>query len=176
MHPAFRPVAPLLLCSLLATTTPGCTFGRRRDRAAAAAELPSGRGTIGKRANPTGLVADMKFSPDPVKLGETRQIDVALTVRNVSRKRGASLKFATTQRLEILLREPQTGRVLSQWSTDRTFDPAGGYLIINPGERLEFNQSITTRELKPGQTYNLEAYLVGYDKELRATRVVIPQP
>ena len=97
-------------------------------------------------------------------------------MRNVSKKKLASLKFATSQRLEILLRDPNSGKVLSQWSQDRTFDPNGGYMLVNPGERLEFHETITTRELKVGNTYNLEAYLVGYDRELRATRVVIPQP
>ena len=156
----------------------GCSVLRRgRDRTAARTELPSGSpGSIGKQANAQGLTAEARFTPDPVKLGETRQIDVTLVVRNVTKRRLASLKFVTSQRLEILLREPGSGKVLSQWSQDRTFDPNGGYLLINPGERLEFNQSITTRELKAGNTYNLEAYLVGYDRELRATRVIIPQP
>ena len=182
MHPIFRLPVPALPALLAAAALPllftGCgLLHRGRDRAAANAELASGgAGTIGKRANAQGLVAEMRFSPDPVKLGETRQIDVTLLVRNVSKKKGASLKFATSQRLEILLRDPATNKVLSQWSSDRTFDPNGGYLIINSGERLEFNQSITTRELKAGRTYNLEAYLVGYDRELRAVRVVIPQP
>ncbi len=76
----------------------------------------------------------------------------------------------------MLLREPDTGKVVSQWSTDHTFSPASRYLVINPKERLEYNEPITTRELKPGKPYNLEAYFVGYDQELRATKVIIPQP
>ena len=176
MHVSRRFVTAFLLAAALPLS--GCGLLRRgRDRAAATAELPSGSaGAIGKKANPQGLVAEMRFSPDPVKLGETRQIDVTLIVRNASKKRLASLKFVTSQRLEILLRDLSNNKVLSQWSQDRTFDPNGGYLLVNPGERLEFNQSITTRELKAGHTYNLEAYLVGYDRELRVTRVVIPQP
>ena len=50
------------------------------------------------------------------------------------------------------------------------------YLIINPKERLEYVQPLTTRDLKAGKTYNLEAYLIGYDQDLRATRPLIPQP
>lgn len=177
--PRRRPAAFLLAFAvslpLLAT---GCgVLHLGRNRAAANTELPAGSpGSIGKPANAQGLVTELRFTPDPVKLGETRQIDVTLVVRNATKRKLASLKFATSQRIEILLRDPASNRILSQWSQDRTFDPNGGYLLINPGERLEFNQSITTRELKPGSTYNLDAYLVGYDRELRATRVVIPQP
>ncbi len=182
MHPTSRCLPParavILFAALLPLLATGCgLLHLGRNRPAPSAELPSGSpGSIGKKANAQGLVAEMRFTPDPAKLGETRQLDVTLVVRNVSKRRLASLKFATSQRIEILLRDPATGKVLSQWSQDRTFDPNGGYLLINPGERLEFNQSITTRELKAGNTYNLEAYLIGYDRELRAMRVVIPQP
>lgn len=191
MHLASRPFSPsgrLASAVVLLVSVTGCLvlsgchlmpqrlrFGR--DRAAANTELQTGSaGAIGKRVNAGGLTAEMRFTPDPVKLGETRQLDVTLVVRNVSKKKLASLKFATSQRLEILLRDPASGKVLSQWSQDRTFDPNGGYMLINPGERLEFHETITTRELKVGNTYNLEAYLVGYDRELRATQVIIPQP
>ena len=132
-------------------------------------------GLVGKRPNARGLVVEIKSSPDPLKLGETRQIDVTLVLRNNS-KITANLKFATSQLIELLLREPDTGKVVSQWSSDHTFSPASRYLVINPHERLEYNEPITTRELKPGKPYNLEAYFVGYDQELRATKVIIPQP
>ena len=71
-------------------------------------------------ANARGLALELKFSPDPVKLGEVREISVNLIVRNVS-KQPATLKFATTQILEIVLRDVATGEVVSKWSTDRTF-------------------------------------------------------
>ena len=80
---------------------------------------------MGKRPNARGLVVEIKSAPDPVKLGETRQIDVTLVLRNTS-KVTANLKFATSQLIEMLLREPDTGKVVSQWSADHTFSrPAG---------------------------------------------------
>ena len=121
------------------------------------------------------MQAQLKVSPEPVKLGETRQLEVTLIVLNTS-KRALPLKFATSQRIEILIREPGTAKVLSQWSADRTFDPKGSYLIVNPKERLEYKESITTRELKAGKPYDVEAYLIGYDRDLHVTKPITPQP
>ena len=104
-----------------------------------------------------------------MKLGEVRQIQVTFTVRN-NGKKAASFKFPTSQTIEILLRDPATGKSVSAWSTDRTFDPQPRYVALNAKERLEFNEPITTRDLKPGKTYTLEAYFVGYDQELRAMK------
>ena len=137
--------------------------------------LETNPGMVGKRPNARGLTVEMKSAPDPVKLGETREINVTLILHNTS-KVTANLKFATSQTIEILLREPDTGKVVSQWSTDRTFSTASRYVVINPQERVEYNEPITTRDLKAGKTYNLEAYFVGYDQELRAVRPIIPQP
>ena len=174
-----RFVHGLLTAGLLAGLS-SCSFlhPHHEDAAAdhpASANLETSPGLVGKRPNARGLVVEIKSAPDPVKLGETRQIDVTLVLRNNS-KVTANLKFATSQLIEMLLREPDTGKVVSQWSTDHTFTPASRYLVINPHERLEYNEPITTRELKPGKPYNLEAYFVGYDQELRATKVIIPQP
>ncbi len=175
-----RFVRGLLTIGLLAGLSACSLLHRHHDDAAAdhgpsSANFETSPGLVGKRPNARGLVVEIKASPDPVKLGETRQLDVTLVLRNNS-KVTANLKFATSQLIEMLLREPDTGKVVSQWSTDRTFSPASRYLVINPKERLEYNEPITTRELKPGKPYNLEAYFVGYDQELRATRVIIPQP
>ena len=130
---------------------------------------------VGRKLNGTGLAIEMKTAPDPIKLGETREIDVTLILRNKS-KAPVNLKFATSQTIEILLRDPEGGKVLSQWSSDRTFEAISRYLVVNPGERVEYNEPITTRELHAGKTYTLEAYFVGYDQELRATRPIMPQP
>lgn len=130
---------------------------------------------VGKRASARGLTIEVKESPDPVKLGENRTIECRVLVRNTTKKT-VSLKFSTTQLIEILLREVDSGKVVSQWSTDQSFVAMTRYLIINPKERLEYVQPLTTRDLKPGKAYNLEAYLIGYDQDLRATRPLIPQP
>ncbi len=139
------------------------------------AALETNPGMVGRRPNARGLAVQMKSSPDPVKLGETREINVTLILRNTS-KVTANLKFATSQTIEILLREPDTGKVISQWSTDHTFSTESRYVVINPQERVEYNEPITTRDMHAGKTYNLEAYFVGYDQELRAMKPVVPQP
>ena len=169
-------VSAVLAAGLLASV-PACSLLRPHHEAAEVRGAPAetNPGLVGKRPNARGLAVEIKAAPDPLKLGETREINVTLVLRNNS-KETQNLKFATSQLIEILLRDPATGAVVSQWSTDHTFSPESRYLVINPRERLEYNQPITTRELKAGKPYNLEGYFVGYDQELRATKVVIPQP
>lgn len=136
-------------------------------------ELESKPGLVGKRPSAHGLVVEIKATPDPVKLGETREINVTLTLRNPT-KEPVDLKFATSQTIEILLRDTASGKVLSQWSADRTFQDESRYLVVNPHERIEYNEPITTRDLQVGKTYSLEAYFIGYDKDLHASRPIIP--
>ena len=169
-------ISVLLVAGVLANLTACSLLHPHHDEAEVrGAPAETNPGLVGKRPNGRGLTVEIKSAPDPLKLGETREINVTLVVRNNS-KETANLKFATSQLIEILLRDPDTGKVVSQWSTDHTFSPDSRYLVINPHERLEYNQPITTRELQAGKAYNLEGYFVGYDQELRATKVVIPQP
>ena len=56
-----------------------------------------------KDARLRGLVLDLKLSAQPVKLSEVRQLEVKITLANVS-KRAVSLDFPTEQRIEILLK------------------------------------------------------------------------
>ncbi len=170
-----RPLLPLALAASLLAALPACSLIHRRPRADAAPAAARPRRVKAPKVVGRGLLLELTASPDPVKLGENRQIDVTLTVRNVSRQM-QTLKFPSSQLIEILLRDVATGQVVSQWSTDRTFEQELRNLTVNPGERLEYHEPITTRELKVGKPYNLEAYFVGYDKELRTTKVIIPQP
>lgn len=154
----------------------GCSLLHlRRAKDAETSQKPANTRIVGKRSNGKGLAVELKSEPDPVRLGETREIKVTFIVRNVG-KNSTTLKFPTSQTIEIALRDLATNKVVSQWSTDRTFTQEPRYLVVNAGERLEYNEPIPTRELKAGQTYNLEAYFVGYDPELKATRPIIPQP
>ena len=157
-------LAVLSACSLL-----------HRHHAKADAPDQANAARAGHRPTARGLALEVKASPDPVKLGEVREIAVTFTVRNVSQK-AVTLKFNTEQVFEIDLRDVATGAVVSKWSTDRTFTQDNHLVPINKGERLEYNQTITTRDLKPGRAYNLEAYYVGYENELLAKKVLIPQP
>ena len=126
-------------------------------------------------ATASGLELELKFSPDPVKLGEVREISVNITLRNVS-NRTATLKFPTTQILEIALRDVGTDTIVSKWSADRTFSDDRRIIPVNKGEHLEYTEPITTRELKAGRAYNLEVSFLGYEKELFVKKAIIPQP
>lgn len=164
----------LLFCLLL--DLPGCSLlHRRRAQDAETANKPAGVKVVKKRAKDQGLTVEMKTEPDPLRLGEVREIRVTFVVHN-NGKLPKTLQFPTSQTIEITLRDAQDNKVVSLWSTDRTFVQETRYLVINPNERLEYSEPITTRELKAGRTYNLEASFVGYGPELRATRVIIPQP
>ncbi len=122
-----------------------------------------------------GLELELKVSPDPVKLGEVREITANITVRNTS-KSPITLKFPTTQILEISLRDVATGTVVSKWSTDRSFTENSRLVPINRDEHLDYSEPITTRDLKAGKAYNLEVAFLGYESELSAKKVIIPQP
>ena len=169
--------APCLLACLLILLLSGCSLLRRHKAKDADASAPasSNAGIVGKHSNGKGLTVEIRSDPDPVRLGEVREIKVTFVVRNTG-KTTTTLKFPTSQTIEIDLREVDTGKVVSQWSTDRTFIQEPRYLVVNPGERLEYNEPITTRELKAGKTYNLGAYFVGYEPALRTSRPIIPQP
>ncbi|HEX8076914.1 MAG TPA: hypothetical protein VF511_03795, partial [Chthoniobacterales bacterium] len=52
-----------------------------------------------KDARLRGLVLEMKLSPEPVKLSEVRQLQVDISLKNVS-KRGVVLDFPSEQRFE----------------------------------------------------------------------------
>lgn len=168
------PVARFTAAVCLLAAFSACSL-LHRHRADASASKPAPAGKASYTANARGLALELKFSPDPVKLGEVREINVNLIVHNVS-KQPATLKFKSTQILEIQLRDADTGAVVSKWSTDRTFSDDSRIVTVNGGERLEYTEPLTTRELKPGKTYNLEANYVGYEKTLVAKKVLIPQP
>ena len=170
-----RRLAPFVYCALggcLLASLSACSLFRRHhaDSAAGAGSVKTVHHATGR-----GLELELKVSPDPVKLGEVREITANITVRNTS-KSPITLKFPTTQILEISLRDVVTGTVVSKWSTDRSFTEDSRLVPINRGEHLDYNEPITTRELKPGKIYNLEVAFLGYESELSAKKVIIPQP
>ena len=78
-----------------------------------------------KDARLRGLVLDLKLSPQPVKLSEVRQLEVKITLTNVS-KRAVALEFPTEQRIEIYLRNSSEA-VLTTWSDNHAFEAKVGY-------------------------------------------------
>lgn len=124
------------------------------------------------RGAAAGEEASLTLSPEAPKLPDTREVNVDYTIRNNSR-RMARLDFPTSQRLEILTKN-SAGAVIDRWSDDRSFQPQEGIVIINPNERIEYREKISTRDMKPGQTYDVEA-LLKTDPDFRLQKPLSPR-
>lgn len=101
--------------------------------------------------------ASLVVSPQDPVLKDQRELEVTYTVRNNSNEM-TRMEFPSGQRIEILARTP-SGSVVERWSDDRSFDKEEGIVVINPRERIEYQEKISTRELRPGQAYTVEATL-----------------
>lgn len=126
-------------------------FGGSKDKGA------KGRGT-----NFSKLNVGMQIEPNPVKLGENKQVKVTLTLANRSGKL-AQLEFPTSQRIEVLINS-KTGKRLLQWSEDQAFSNEPTLVTINPGERLEYSVNISTRDLTAGESYSVEGFFPNFDQ------------
>ena len=172
MNRRFLPLVVATLAASLLVCMPACShlpFRRHKEDPAEAQAA-----TAHLKTNAQGLSVELRSSPDPVKLGEVRSLEVTVILRNTSKK-PVHLNFPSGQTVEIQLREPNSGKVLTKWSTDRIFNTEGRYLLINPQERLEFNEQISTKDMQTGKPYELETFFVGYEKDLRATKAIVPQ-
>ncbi len=110
-------------------------------------------------------------SPAP-KLAETREVKVTVTLANKGKKL-AQLAFPTNQRIEVLLKD-KAGKKLIQWSEDQAFFAEPTLITINPGERLEYAATVSTRDLVAGETYTVEAFFPSFP-ELRRTLGLAPE-
>jgi hypothetical protein len=126
-----------------------------------------------KDARLRGLLLDLKLSPQPVKLSEVRQLEVKVTLTNLS-KRAVSLEFPTDQRVEILLRN-SADAVLTTWSENHAFDAKSGTVLINPGEHTYYPETIATRELTPNKVFSVEVFFPQYP-ELRIRQKFMTAP
>ena len=108
-----------------------------------------------KTVRSRGLTLSLRLHPVPIKLSETRRIEMTLRLENVS-SRFIPLEFPTSQRFDVLMRDA-TGRVVAQWSEDRVFETVPGYVGINPGEHLDYDATLSTRDMQPGKKYTLTA-------------------
>lgn len=118
-----------------------------------------------KDAKLRGLVVEMQIAPQPVKLSETRQLEVRVTLSNRG-KRAIELNFPTDQRIEIYLRN-SAETILTKWSENHAITEKQETILINPDEHLEYVQTIATRELTPDKVFIVEVFFPAYP-ELRA--------
>ena len=120
-----------------------------------------------------GLALDLQITPQTVKLSEIRQLSVKVTLANLS-KRPVTLDFPTTQRIEIYLTN-SGGDVLTKWSENHAIGEKGATLLINPSERIEYNETISTRELTPNKVFIAEVFFPNYP-ELRIRQKFLAAP
>lgn len=108
-----------------------------------------------------GQVLQARLHAEPVEfaLSGLRESKVTFSVRNTSGQL-VRLDFPTRQHLEVTLRDPD-GRPLFLWSEDRAFAPEASAVVVNPGERLEFEADVPTRDMVAGRVYTVEAVLPG---------------
>jgi len=126
-----------------------------------------------KDARLRGLVLEVKLSSQPVKLSEVRQLEVKITLTNVS-KRAVSLDFPTDQRIEIYLRN-SSDAILTTWSDNHAFNAKVGTVLINPGEHTSYPETIATRELTPNKVFIVEVFFPQYP-ELRTRQKFLTAP
>jgi len=109
--------------------------------------------------------------PKNFSLDDRHEITVTFSVENKT-PRLVKLDFPTSQRIEILVRD-SNGKVIEKWSDDRAFSDDSGVVMINPGEHIQYEEKIATRDMQPGKTYTIEASMAN-NPEFTKTALVTP--
>jgi hypothetical protein len=65
--------------------------------------------------------------------------------------------------------------VLTKWSENHAIDKRAGTLLINPSERIEYNETISTRELMPNKVFIAEVFFPQF-LELRIRQKFLAVP
>ena len=120
-----------------------------------------------------GLVLNLQISPQPVRLSEVRQLEVKVLVNNLG-DHLVNLDFPTDQRIEVQLLD-SGGNVLTKWSDNHAIKPTPSSILINPGEHIEYKESIATRDLTPGKVFTAEVFLPKYP-ELKIRQKFMTEP
>lgn len=120
-----------------------------------------------------GLVLDLELSPEPVKLSEVRHLKVHLSVINKS-KQPVTLEFPSEERVEIFLRN-SAEVVLTKFSDNRSYEDTPGTVLINPQEHVDYDGTISTRDLTPNRVFICEVFFPQYP-ELRVRQKFMTAP
>lgn len=118
------------------------------------------------------ITEKLDVEPKKISLQDRREVNVTYTIRN-NTKNITRLEYPTSQRIDILTYDAQ-GNVIDRWSDDRSFEPEEGIVIVNPKERIEYQEKIPTREMKAGETYRVETLTTG-DEKFRSEKYLTPQ-
>jgi hypothetical protein len=98
---------------------------------------------------------------------------VKVTLANLS-KRPVALDFPTNQRIEIYLMD-SAGDILAKWSDNHAIAEKPATILINPQERVEYGETIATRELTPNKVFIAEVFFPQYP-ELRIRQKFLAVP
>jgi hypothetical protein len=120
-----------------------------------------------------GLELQLQIGPQPVKLSETRQMQVKVVVTNRG-KHAVELNYPTDQRIEIYLRNSAEA-ILTKWSDNHAISDKPETILVNPDEHVEYVQTIATRELTPDKVFIVEVFFPNYP-ELRIRQKFLTEP
>jgi hypothetical protein len=120
-----------------------------------------------------GLQLTLEITPQPIKLSETRQMEIKVKLENIG-KHPVELTFPTDQRVEIYLRN-SVEAILTKWSENHAFTEKPESVLINPQEHIEYVQTISTRELTPDKVFIVEVFFPNYP-ELRIRQKFMTEP
>lgn len=116
-------------------------------------------GNLASASNP-GWLVELHAEAAQFALSGRREVKVVYSLVNSSRQ-AKRLDFPTAQRFEVTMRDPE-GSKLFQWSEDRSFGEVASSVVVNAGERLEYEAQLPTRDMVGGRSYTVEAVLPGY--------------
>jgi hypothetical protein len=103
-------------------------------------------------------VVNIRLTPAVLNLAENRKVDVLVKVVNTG-KRAVLMEFPNSQRAEAVLRDSK-GSIVARASDEQDFVEEPAVVSLNPGERIEYPVILSTRALKAGERYRLEASIV----------------
>lgn len=104
----------------------------------------------------------LEVEPAKFPLQDRRELNVTYSIRNNTKKM-TRLEYPTTQRMDIVTTDSK-GAVVDRWSDDRSFQPEEGIVVINPKERIEYQEKIPTRDMKAKESYKVEAFTTSQEK------------
>ena len=100
-------------------------------------------------------------------------MDVKVTVTNMANHM-IQLDFPNDQRIEIQLLS--AGEVvLTKWSENHAIKDKPVSVLINPGEHVEYKESIATRDLTPGKVFTAEVFFPKYP-DLKIRQKFLTEP
>ena len=164
------PLCLALFLTSCAAPKPGeeDTWGRRAENMVSPL-LPS---ALRLGSKEPALKSAARIDPPQFSLLEQRQVRLVFSVENTTTK-AERLEFPTSQRIEITVHGPDGVR-LFLWSEDRSFRHGSSIVVVNPGERIEYEAMVPTRDMTSGVNYKVEVALVGRPGT-RATALIEPR-